>query len=283
MDWFRLEANYEKFNSFPRAEAVQRAQEQWWMHTKGDEHLAANPCFVPGLQEILRTHTSSFAHNEDKCRDVSDVEFRPPPSSKAKDAFGKLPYELRTQILYGLESSDITNLRLASPAFRSLPQSVFRTLLLRKKPWIWEVWCTLPYSLWAMTTSTSLKRQDERWWKEKKAFDDSIEALLEEFGDPSDSQNQEIQSLCRKYEEAVERRDAWKKDMSVPVLPSTETNWCEIFIQSEKQRNTNLGFMNRERIWRDCEEIINRIEKYRREGAIRPVFEQKVLPCDGSQ
>ncbi|GKT51932.1 uncharacterized protein ColSpa_12113 [Colletotrichum spaethianum] len=89
MDWFCLEAKYEIYKSFPRSEAVKRAEGQWWVHREGDEHLAANPCFVPSLQKILRIRTRNLADDEDWCCNVYGVEATASFSSKANEKFAE--------------------------------------------------------------------------------------------------------------------------------------------------------------------------------------------------
>ncbi|KAK2016459.1 hypothetical protein LZ32DRAFT_79544 [Colletotrichum eremochloae] len=270
-DWFHLEADWAQFRAFPRAEAVIKAREQWWRHVKGDEYLAANPCFVPGLQKILRTHASSSKCDEDRGRDVSDVDSTTMPFSGATDGFARLPYELRVHVLSELELADIKNLHTASPAFRSLPPSAYLHLLRREKPWLWETWCKLPYSIWATTTSTSLKRRAKEQEAEQNASDGPAGDLVEDHGDLSGSQEQEIVSPEKGPNKAADGENGLRKTTDVSILPSTRIDWGSVLIDTEDQRDKILGLRNRERIWRDCEEILDRIEKHRRQGSMRPI------------
>ncbi|WQF83652.1 Putative F-box-like domain superfamily protein [Colletotrichum destructivum] len=273
--WFRLEADRIRWSRSSRSEAVRRGQEQWWYHNRGDEHLAANPCFVPGLQDILKkTYTKKPVPDDDWERSVTGAEALAPSQGNGKDRLAVLPCELRLQILAELESPDTGNLCLASPAFRNLPQSIFRSILLRTRPWLWEAWCTLPYSFWATTTSSFLEAQNERFSEAYNAFNDAADALFEDDDiDLTDSQEQEILSLKVQAAEALDGMNAWQKDVDVVALPPAQTDWRGIFIETESRQAEILGLANRKRIWTDCEAILDQIEKYWREGAIQPATE----------
>lgn len=77
-----------------------------------------------------------------------------------------------------LDGKDVGNLRLASPAFRQLPQTYFKHLILREMPWVWEArsaadstegvmgWYTLRLAL-CSADGGARKDEEERTWLAK--------------------------------------------------------------------------------------------------------------------
>ncbi|KAL4731183.1 hypothetical protein ACLX1H_000144 [Fusarium chlamydosporum] len=149
--------------------------------------------------------------------------------STSNDLFSKLPAEIRDSILVQLDFKDLANLRLSSRVFLELPNPVLYELTLRHTPWLYEAWSSLPLSFWTTTTQEKLERE----------YDDTS---------------------------AFER--ASHSATPVNRLNRTGTNW--LHLQAEISRNWNkfLGLKNRRRIWDDCEEILDRVDKYRQQGKI---------------
>lgn len=152
----QLEGSYEAFfERFPRPIEVRNGGDQWWHHEPGNEFLVANPIEIPGLQVLLGSdfRKTSMVDGKETPFDLSLGVFTwtykgdddpyekyhhtPPPTKQKPDLFSKLPAELLSTIIEPLSSKDIANLRLATPAFRQLPISLFRGLLLREMPWLW--------------------------------------------------------------------------------------------------------------------------------------------------
>lgn len=50
----------------------------------------------------------------------------------------KLPAELLYEVVNGLSSKDVANMRLVTRAYRQLPIIMFRKFLLEDMPWLWE-------------------------------------------------------------------------------------------------------------------------------------------------
>ncbi|KAF5530583.1 hypothetical protein FPHYL_14055 [Fusarium phyllophilum] len=92
--------------------AVKRARQMHWMHHAGDEFLAGNPCFIPGLQDILDS-VQNARSSDDICSDAA-------AALNSTDVFSKFPQEIKLEILLQLDSWDIANLRLSSRTFRHL-------------------------------------------------------------------------------------------------------------------------------------------------------------------
>ncbi|KAL2061910.1 hypothetical protein VTL71DRAFT_7288 [Oculimacula yallundae] len=156
--WRDLEAVcYDDFRQFPRSQAVKAGNQQWWEHEPGNEYLAVNPVTIPGFPALLRSAISEHsdvrrrgANNNNITNGVFTFTYKndgdhwkgmhktPPPGNKS-DFFSRLPNEIRYMIISDLPARDIANLRLVTPAYRQLPVSVFRTLILHEMPWLWEV------------------------------------------------------------------------------------------------------------------------------------------------
>lgn len=262
MDWYRLEADFLQFDAFPRDIAAKRGMEQMWRHNPGDEFLAANPCFLPKLGPILESVTASKSVDLDYHRaafDLQDLDsaLRLNPS----DSFACLPPELRYQLLSYLSPKDIGNLRHVSRAFRQLPQSFFHRLLLQHMPWLWEAWSHLPYSFWATTSAWNLRQEDNAWQEEKDEFDIIIHILVNEGGNEAALQAVRAKIEARKLEMQKSHRC-----IDTPFLPKSATNWRQLTEDIATQWNDLKGLRNRARIWKDCEEILDRIERHRANG-----------------
>ena len=131
---FQYGCEYEEFfKEFPRAVEVRAAQEQWWEHHPGCEYLVANPIDVPGLQASIKCNLRTYPPQE-AWFGLEDEE----RDHHSPDGFQKLSVELRGMILNHLGSKDIASLRFVTPAFRCVPNTVFRRLVLEELPWVWE-------------------------------------------------------------------------------------------------------------------------------------------------
>ncbi|KAL5366256.1 hypothetical protein BJX96DRAFT_180566 [Aspergillus floccosus] len=138
------------FRSFPRSGDVRESRGQFWQHVPGNEYLAANPLYVPGLQTILL----------DAARDEDELGKRKyTPLQVDRDVFTSLPHEILLLVVNFLDASDLQNLRLASKAFTTLPNSVWQRLVREEMPWLWEAWCDsevhIP-SFWTTVTAYDL-------------------------------------------------------------------------------------------------------------------------------
>ncbi|KAH8197452.1 hypothetical protein TruAng_008383 [Truncatella angustata] len=270
-DWWALEATYDEFHRFPRHPAV--SWEEVWRHKDGDEFLAANPCFITQLPTILET-ASRIGHKtvDDSCAFAVDGI-----SNSLTDVFSQLPWELRAQILLELGSQDVANLRLASRTFRHLPQSFFRSHTLRHMPWLWEAWSTLDYSFWATTTANDLKFKKQSQRERLADLQVAIDALTEEGrqGDDLPNLNDAAITAVRNAVHGIES-EATYVTTPAPYLSFNKTDWYRLRYELARNQSQLLGLKNRQRIWKDCEEILDRIGRYRREGTI--VAGQRVDP-----
>jgi hypothetical protein len=185
------------------------------------------------------------------------------------DLFGRVPNELISNILSHVNSKDIASLRLSSRRFRQLPQSLFHDLLVREMPWLWETWCTMDYARWVGTSATELKHDDDKWQAEKANIELSIRILRHEAEGTTD--NEDAVAALRGLI-AQRERDTLVSHKPTPVslLPAAETNWHALYTAVTRNWPRLQGLQNRERIWTDCEAILDEMERFRVEGLMGP-------------
>lgn len=260
MAWFRLDGNPLHFmEQFPRHEAVHRGRQKQWRHIAGDEWLAANPCFVPDLEPIL----SSVQTRCSARLGMQSVENDEP---RVADCFAPLPTELRMGILSHLSGRDVASTCLASRAFRRLPQTFFRKLLLRDMPWLWEAWCPLPLSFWATTTRSELETRHESWDRQQRDIEEWQIPVLEEEGDQNGGNKAAIAALRTRLAAIEEEKAEFHRSKGTCLLPMDETDWLRLYVEMARRCDSLKGIRNRARVWADCEHILARIEIHRAEG-----------------
>lgn len=250
--------------------AVERgARGQWWKHVSGDEFLAANPCFVPALPGVLE----GVVRSTDEDFDFRSSAFTPvggdtqPIVARQPDILAKLPEELKLEMLSHLSSKDIANLRLASRTFRYLSQYFFRQLLLRECPWLWEIWCLLPYSPWTCLTAQEIHGVEVAHEEEKAKLD-----FLDENGDypgvdPDETQvlHDYIYKPLREHRTA-ERRALYnnlaraESCLELVKLPQGKVDYHGLYLAVARNWDRLKGLRNRRRIWRDCEVILEEVD-----------------------
>lgn len=269
-EWWTKEADYDKFHRFPRHPAADRGHDQWWRHHRGDEWLVANPLFVPGLDDVLR----SAVHLEYDF-DVRSSPFAGKVQSPARDndSFAALPEELRAMLLAHLGSKDIANLRLASRSFKHLPIALWYDLLKREVPWLWEAWSQAPYSGWANLTSAELEKKTKVLEDEAVELEWYFKVLDEDMPEMRD-QNTEIKAACEV--DLAQRAALLRQPVMHRALEWQRTDWHVLYLQIKRHWKQMKGLQNRERIWTDCEEILRRIEGYRERGEM-PSGEKEAL------
>ncbi|KAL3483822.1 hypothetical protein BJX62DRAFT_230717 [Aspergillus germanicus] len=135
--------NLVKFFGDTKAQSIQPLSRHFrllsrnnWVHTLGDEWVAANPFYVPRLRDFLAdamnvpssftTHDSAFSNSS--------------ISSTSSDVFACSSADLRFLILQHLVASEMASLRQASRTFYHLPASFWYRLIRQEKPWLWEIW-----------------------------------------------------------------------------------------------------------------------------------------------
>ncbi|KAH7375189.1 hypothetical protein B0T11DRAFT_269860 [Plectosphaerella cucumerina] len=279
VEWFKLEGTFDKSGgNIPRSPAVGRAGDQWWKHVKGDEHIVANPCYVPTWDQAIASGAVVAKSGEGAMQGVFDLgdQVAPQPSDEAKDLFSRFNEGIRLCILthLGPDPKDIANLRLASRAFRQLPRQLFWDLVLQRRPWLWEAWCDLPYSRWTVRGAGALKRMDDAWREREEMLQHSIEVLEQEAEGDFDNAAA-IKALVVQLEQIVAEKREARAEVPVPLLPSDTTDWHTIYKWLARPKPTwPKGLRNRRRIWVDCGYILERIEVNRREGKIAALKEE---------
>ncbi|KAF7553515.1 hypothetical protein G7Z17_g3558 [Cylindrodendrum hubeiense] len=256
--WWELEANETSFYQFPRDPAVIEARGQFWSHRSGTEHVVANPCYVPGLDSLFALAQQNEATAETVA--VDEIE-QPHHEPTVVDPFSCLPQEVRTMILLQLAFEDIGKLQLSSRSFRHIPDGVFHALIIQEWPWVWEAWSQLDYSKWASKTSKELRAFVESHQGQVESSDDgSLVSEMEHANDESQSE--------------VRRNDPSSLTKSVQtsrILQNAHTtDWRKVrlALSAKLANNQFKGLHNRQRIWKDCDEIMDRVENYRREGKL---------------
>lgn len=221
MDWYHLDSTFANFYvRFPRATEARLGNEQRWSHNHGHHWIAANPCFIPTLNALLAT---SCTKSETADPDVVFASFASDTYDDQADVFERLCPAIRLRILLYLKPADIACLRLSTRSFRQLPQLYFRDLIRNSMPWVWEVWCAIPYCGWTTVTEEAMKRNQ-----------------TQQAPAPEDAQ----------------------------VLPKNGVDWFRLYTTIKRDWQNVNGLRNRERIWNDCNYILDRIEGYQTRGWI---------------
>lgn len=265
-EWWTSEATLKRFIAFPRESDVSRAHRQWWEHHFGSEYLAANPCFVPGLEELFaKTQRHRSAHGD--CQLVFPGVFE---TATPGDPFSRLPPEIKTLVLHHLRSADVPALCLASRAFRQLPQVVYRDFVLRDLSWLYEVSMDMPFSYWATATAEEVKKEDSN--KRLRAAHLRVAMLQIEEDREEHGETAENEAAFLILGQQVRDLEASIKvlNRSVPAFSVCDgnINWYNLDRAVVKNIDKLPGLKNRRRIWRDCNEILDRIERLRGEGRI---------------
>ncbi|CAH0054008.1 unnamed protein product [Clonostachys solani] len=282
MDWYRLEAKDERhYHEFPRHPLVRKAQRYWqngqdqlWLHLSASEFLAANSCFVPALPSII----ASVTVNQTVLSNYFHISPAAPGGGQSSDSLSRLPMEIRLQLASLLNASDFANLRLVSRTFHNLPQSFYRDFIHRKCPWLWEIWCDYPYSIYARFESWELRLRDTNWEKRKAKLERDIRSLQDAIisGVDSELNLPKINGL----RDCITKEEAEYKESRKPIPPQKlprgpdEVDWFGLYCTLSHNFDHLKGLRNRKRIWKDCEEIVRRINKYRAEGLMRPAVSE---------
>lgn len=262
VNWWIIEAGH-KFSDFPRDPAV--TTEQWFLHKFGDEFVAANPCFGTRMESMLaasdRTGDPGF---------VYDTPVFGEAHRTSDDVFSRLPRELCFMVLDQLQSRDIANLRLVSRSFHQLPHSFFRSLTLREMPWLWEAWCDLDYSKWAYPLASELRSKNNEHGERLNNINLAQNALQEEARVAGDEHLHQAAILALQQAAAGEE-DERDNFAAPPTLQAAEkTDWYRLRCELARNNSRLLGLRNRRRVWKDCQEILDRISRYRGEGTMTP-------------
>jgi hypothetical protein len=260
---------------------LNRGLQQEWHHENGDEWLAANPVLVPALPEVLQPSivedATSFSP-KDSAFSVDRAELLPGLASESvRDPFKVLPRELINLINTYLDSRDIAALRLSSRAFTHLPLFLWKQLLIKEMPWLWELWDDSNTSKWALVSSSELHSESKR-----------LHRVAEEMRNMQGRHRHIIQQeIPEHYDQFCAERPWVLEDVDSAInpalaqsvadmarlelickLPRERTNWFVVYTQITRHWKDLKGLKNRERIWKCCEDITQRIQSCMNEGKI---------------
>ena len=262
-----LQTNAPLFKRHLSESVLGPARQSYWRHIPGDEFLAANPCFVPMLDRIL----DQVSHDSEGTSAVEPSALRP------VDNFSLLPLEVLFQIILQLDFIDILNLRLSSRKVCQVPQSFFRDFVIATYPWLWEAWSSLDYSFWANKTSHELSTRAEEF----KAQRDLTGLLIpivqkhaERLRKRSNGTYDSEMTIATLKQKLVEHGERMSKSNRLPVpaprIHAYEINWFKLCVGIQSNWDQLRGLRNRERIWIDCNKILDELELHVREGLIEP-------------
>ncbi|KAL2864794.1 uncharacterized protein BJX67DRAFT_199286 [Aspergillus lucknowensis] len=237
---------------------VLAGKEQYWVHNRGHEYLAANPIFIPALRPILK---AAICNGPEFCVDggtLSRDAF--PDSAAATDPFLRFPAEILQIITDKLDARDIARLQRASYAFARLPVSLWHKLILKDMPWLYEAWSsdTTPYHWATVIAQDAMEEKNafEKWHREwvrqcetvQQHMPDAYEAWLEN-------------RPGWQWPEHPERRELLK--LSPVKLPYQKTDWHRLYWDISTNWDQLKGLQNRARIWDAVLQIVDLIREER--------------------
>ncbi|XWW94162.1 hypothetical protein V2A60_002104 [Cordyceps javanica] len=240
--WYQVESTYHFTDKvFPHDEAVRRAtKDKVWDHVPGDEWIAANPCFVPALDETMRQLATD------------EVFAGPRPDATAT----------------GDDIGVIAQMNLASRASDNLPQSFYFGHIRHDMPWIWETWCARPYAGWATTTQSEIAK-DPLALSHQRDYLQSWIRQVEADGEPSTQKRAQLRDLHAQLRD-LDAQSSLSIPAPVPatLLPRHGTDWRKLYFALQTLGETSSGLRNRERVWRCCNYVLDRIALQRAKGKI---------------
>jgi hypothetical protein len=238
-DWW-TGAEYRSPWSAPVHKSVLACNGQWFQHSAGSEFIVADPLQIPALTTILEAAQRPRGFDAKERSPFGEKDTT--GTDNNSDIFGKLPSELRDKVLTSLDSKDIANLRLSSMTFHHLPITLWRELIRKELPWIWEAWSDRPYPFISCTTRPELEAHDQ-------AVKSRIHAM-QGLGD--EERNKQRELIARDERQFRESR-------AVHHLSRLETDWHYLYRQLSREWKNIKGLQNRERIWKTIELIVRRI------------------------
>jgi hypothetical protein len=268
-EWWEQADEFGEVDRIPRAMGLEECAGQYWSHVQGKEFVIMDPLQDAKLVGILRDAvelsdsfdptTSAFATREDSAMD-------PKNDTSTNDPFLSLPPEILQHLLTYLPASSIGALRQSSRALTHIPISFFYHLLRKDFPWIWEADLetskALPkYSKWTGVVIKEAAREPEGEIIEPPGEVDS-DAGEEDTDAAEDAAAAATATLT---DDGVAGSNESSKDdyRQPPVLPRFQTNWFKLYAALKKNGKEIPGLRNRERIWRDCGEIMKKIDEMR--------------------
>lgn len=220
------------------------------------KYLSANPLFVPCLGPILRAAVNEDpSFNTNSRASFASLEtgtITPAIATTSSELLSSLPPELGLQVLYYLSSKDIANLRLATRAFRQLPIFLFRTLVLREMPWLWEVWSDEPPYLWATVPHAVLEEQENVRYDVGQECKNSLQVISEEMPELRtkwrDAMFRVLTDVAARPDVVAECHAEATRDLVIS-LPPEKTNWYQLYTDITRNWDKLKALQNWRRIW----------------------------------
>lgn len=259
VNWYRLEATRNLFlNKFPRAREVVNARKESWEHHAGDQWLGANPCFVPDLNALI-----------DDVEDEIDSKVKNEDKSPENDANCEgICASMYIELFPNLSTEELADPAKVAAALAALPKDHFRELIMQEMPWLWEVWCDRPMSSWATQTAQGLKL---KWAGDLKSRRERLEIMitcLEAKSVLSREEKLALQSMLLEMDE-IDAKQHMARQLEARQLPKDGTDWLKIYIQLKTKASSINGLRNRQRIWKDCNFILDRIARHKAAGRMQ--------------
>lgn len=258
-NWWRECADWRYMHEFPRAKDVKAGEDEWWQHYVGSEYLATNPCFLPSLRQLLESS-----------RKAQTVDGGPLHTKHRSSLFLNCPVEMKRLIMSYLNPTDVVSVSTAYPNLRDMAQGVLQTTIPRDMPHIWELWCKLPYSRWTGTSAAEIRAALDAFNEQEIEIERVLEIL-------ADEKEHKAHAIYKQYwdesrEERREKSRAPTQEKPADVFDVQELDLIGLVLRLNKARSDGepKGLMNRERIWIDCNVILDRIEELQEEGRIPP-------------
>ncbi|KAM3451382.1 hypothetical protein MY3296_005325 [Beauveria thailandica] len=240
--WYKVEATHHFTDKiFPHHEAVRRAtKDQVWDHVEGDEWITANPCFVPALDDELQQL-------------ATDEPFVGPMSSETNEV--------------KVDTDEFAQMNLSSGPSHNLPQSFYFNYIRHDMPWIWETWCSRPYSGWATKTQSEIAK-DPISVSHHLGYLKNWVSTIEADADTSAQKRAHLRELKAQVKELEAKSRFIPEPVVVNLLPQNGTDWRKLYFALQEMCESSKGLRNRQRIWRCCNYILDRIALRRQEGKI---------------
>lgn len=240
--WYQVESTHHFTDKiFPHDEAVGRAtKHQVWNHVEGDEWIAANPCFVPALHAGMQQLTT----------DESFTAAKPGELDSPDGGIGEM-----------------ADMNLSSEASSNLPQSFYFGHIRHEMPWIWETWCARPYSGWTTKSQSEIAKDPLAISHQREYLQNWIKAL--EADDDSTQKRAQLRDLNAQLKEFEAQNGFVPEPVTATLLPRQGTDWRKLYFALQNMGQSSHGLRNRERVWRCCNYILDRIELQRKKGKIQ--------------
>lgn len=249
--WYQVESTYHFTDKvFPHDDAVRRAtKDQVWDHVEGDEWIAANPCFVSALHEEMQQLATDEAFAGPRADEGTDIE-------------------------------EIAQMNLSSEASSNLPQSFYFGHIRHDMPWIWETWCARPYAGWTTRSQADVAKDPLAVSHQREYLSNWIRTIETDGGESSTQKRAQLRDLHAQLTELEAQSRCVPEPVRATLLPRHGTDWRKLYFALQDLGQTSRGLRNRERVWRCCNYILDRIALQRLKGKIS-ANEQVRLPRDG--